>query len=389
MSSTWGLIARAVPVLVVLVGTLVAFGAGVDVSERSGLPEAPALVQLYYAVGLFVLGGVDLGVPTGGPDWARTLLWATYFLGPAITTTAVAEGAIRMADPQWLGRVLHREHVVVVGTGRLARLYADAVLAEDPGRRVVPVDLEGFRRADQRAALRLDQAHAVVLAADDDLGNLGAAWEVVRAHPGARVAAHVAEIGLRRGSTALADASRVDVFNSHEVAATELYDETLAAHFRRTHERDVVAMLGFGRFGQTVLRHLHEHAAGEVERVVLVDVAAARIHRQYAEQVPFDPACLVQTIDADARDPATWVDLARALADAADPVVLLATDDDTTNVQAAVGLRKRLPKARLFVRCFADSAFVEEVTRRYQLEPIPVERMLREALRQHYRALTS
>ena len=85
--------ARVVPVAVVFLGTMVAFEVGVDVSERPGVPQASWSVQLYYAVGLFVLGGMDLGVPVGGPIWARALLWLCYFLGPAITTTSPTQRA--------------------------------------------------------------------------------------------------------------------------------------------------------------------------------------------------------------------------------------------------------------------------------------------------------
>jgi hypothetical protein len=365
----------------VLIGSLVAFTAGVDVSERPGLPAASAAVQLYYALGLFVLGGLDLGVPTGGPLWARTMLWAGYFLGPAITTTAVVEGALRLARPSWVGQVRNRSHVVVVGDGRLGRLYVEAIAAQEPDRRILTAELSQLGTVAARAALRLD------LATDDDLANLGTAWDIARAHPALPVAAHVAEIGMRRGAHEL-ESSGVRVFNAHEITAAELYETTLQPHLRATAGRDVVAIVGFGRFGQTVLRFLQEHARGEIAQVWLVDTAADRLVRQYAEQVGLELD--VQPMQADIRDPATWDRLAGVLTESeVVPALVLATDDDNINLQAAVGLRKRLPSAPLFVRYFTESPFVEEVEAQYDLEGLAVESILRVALRAHYRSLVA
>ncbi|MCB9677906.1 MAG: NAD-binding protein [Alphaproteobacteria bacterium] len=384
MNTAVGIAIRAAPVLVVLVGTLVAFGAGVDVTERPGVPEGGLAIQAYYAIGLFFLGGMDLGVPTGGPEWARNLLWVLYFLGPAITTTAVAEGAIRVANPRWLRQLVDRHHVVIVGTGRIARLYADVVRGCDPGRTVDCIDAGAFVHA--RHDRGLQHASTVVLAGDDDLQNLGLAWEVRRAHPALRVVAHVGQLELRNGTAPLAEAAGIELFNAHEIAAAEVFDTTLGPHFRATERRDLVAILGFGRFGQTVLRHLQDAARGEVERVVVIDREATRSVRQYREQTELDPGAALLELDADVRDPRTWELLADALSTSeVVPVIVLATDDDSTNLQAAIGIRRRIPAARLFVRCYAPSAFLEEVEKKHGVEAIAVERILREALRVHYR----
>jgi hypothetical protein len=49
--------------------------AGVEVSERPGMAEANLMTKAYYALGLFVLGGLDLGTPMNGPLYARMMLW--------------------------------------------------------------------------------------------------------------------------------------------------------------------------------------------------------------------------------------------------------------------------------------------------------------------------
>ncbi len=381
-----GLAARAVPVLLVVTGGLVAVQAGVDVSQRPGLPTDPLLVQLYYVFGLFVLGGLDLGVPTGGPAWARALLWICYFAGPAITTSAVAEGVVRLAQPRWIVRLWNRGHTVVVGDGPVARAYAAVVRARGHRLSVVPPEVLGDPAA--REDLALGQARAVVLISGNDLWNLDQAWELARVHVGLAVACHVAEIGLRRRATAPARGSGVQMFNSHEAAAASLFASTLAPHFASTEENDAVVLIGFGRFGQTVLRYVQEHGVGDVDRAILVDRGAERLLRMFREHEPIDPSVACTAVDGDIRDPATWDAVAAALDTHARPVVLLCTDDEGTNLQAAIGLRQRLPQALLYVRHFADSSFVRALEQEHRLEGVPLERVLKEALAARYAALT-
>ena len=78
---------------------LTACWAGVGVTDRDGVGQADFMTKVYYTLGLFVLGGLDLGVPQGGPRWAQALLWFAYFGAPAITTSALVEGVLRAIRP--------------------------------------------------------------------------------------------------------------------------------------------------------------------------------------------------------------------------------------------------------------------------------------------------
>lgn len=376
-----GVLARALPVVIVLITTLVAFRLGVDVSERPGVPDATPLVQLYYAVGLFVLGGVDLGTPVGGPTGARWALWAAYFLGPAITTTAVVESAVRLTRPVWAQRIWNRDHVVILGQAPVGAYYAMAVDACDVGRRVLRVPM------DQRDQLGhgLDLAHRIVVAATDDLDNLGVAWELAQTYPGRSIDVHVGQLGLREAADALEAHEAITVFNAYAITAEAVYASVLRPHLAATPQRDVVAILGFGRFGQTVLRRLNERSAEEVAQILLVDRNAERKVRQYREHSSKALEITSRAVDADLRDPAAWDVVTGALRDVGvQPIVLVATDDDTTNLQAAVGLRQRLPNARVFVRWASESPFLRAVELQHDVEGLAVEDALRDALVQHY-----
>jgi Trk K+ transport system NAD-binding subunit len=382
---------------------LTAFRAGVGVSDRVGVANADLLTHIYYSLGLFVLGGMDLGIPRGGPVMARALLWVAYFLAPLITTSAVLEGALRLLRPEWLQRRGLSDHVVVVGAGRLGMIFLDALHELAPDRRVLVVDMDAnranvrqaqdrygarFLAGDIRNAATLDSlgletARLVVLLTDEDLVNLDAAWRIVERAPRAQVVAHVADLGMRRTveRVRLANRGRLHLFNSHQIAARRLHDDHLRDHFAETAPADVVVLAGFGRFGQTILEHLQEEAEGEIERAVIIDVAGERQARLFKAQVPGFDACELVVIPSDLDDPATWqrVEEATSVYDV-EPVFVVGTDDDQVNVRTAIALRSTHPKARIFVRCVYRSSFTSEIAKELDLEILAVETMLRDAL---------
>ncbi|HUF75619.1 MAG TPA: hypothetical protein VMM35_05040, partial [Longimicrobiales bacterium] len=122
----WRVLAFVVVFLVAVVG----FSMGVGVSERD-LSGAGLAERAYYALGLFVLGGLDIGTPEGGPLAGRALLWAAYFGAPIITVSALVETAIRLIGPLALRVRPLSGHVVIGGAGRLALLYVRKLREQD------------------------------------------------------------------------------------------------------------------------------------------------------------------------------------------------------------------------------------------------------------------
>jgi Trk K+ transport system NAD-binding subunit len=383
---------------------LYAFRAGVEVSQVTNLPEASGLTHFYYALGLFVLGGLDLGTPRGGPLHAQVLLWIAYFGAPAITTSAVAEAVLRIIGSGWLERVGLRGHVVIVGLGRLGTRYVAALHRRDPGSLVVAVDrdvgqasvIAARRRFGVRVVagdvrvkgllptVSLGTAKAVALLTDDDLLNLELAFRIARDHPALPIVAHVTDIGMQRVVAELrrdAPRTNVRVFNAHHVAARQLFEEHLRAHFASTAPRDVVVLAGFGRFGQTILEYLEQHSGKELRRVVIVDRKATVKDRVFREQTQMPAPCEVKAVDGDADDPETWNTVAAAMEEKEPcPVVIVGCDDDHVNIRAAMHLRRRWPAARIFVRCQSESSFTEQLSERYDLTVLAIEAMLDAAL---------
>jgi Trk K+ transport system NAD-binding subunit len=387
--------------LVYLIG-FVGLSSGVEVSERA-LIGAGVAARAYYALGLFVLGGLDLGTPVDGPLLGRVMLWSAYFLAPLITASALIETAVRLVSPLALRVRPLTRHVVLAGAGRLTLLYVRRLRERDTGRTIVVVEREpdrsfvGELRAAHRAvvvtgditndqvlkSLRLDRAHKVLLLTDDDFANLDAAARIMRLAPRlkGRIVAHVSNLGFMRETADSSVGRACEIFNGHESAARSLVRNQLLERFHATPERDLVVLAGFGRFGQTVLHQLQEHARGSFGYVVIIDIEADSKARAFEDQPGFAGDYERMVADGDLLDPDIWrrvSDVARARAQ--EPVVILASGNDGTNLHAALMVRKRHPAAFVIVRSFGASPFTTEVARDAGVHAFDLAELVRSAM---------
>ncbi len=382
---------------------LYAFRSGVVVSDRPEVLGAGILTHIYYSLGLFVLGGLDLGVPADGPDGARIALWLAYFLAPLVTAGVLIESAVRLLKPAWIQRQNLRDHIIVVGVGQLGELFLESLYAADKSARVLLVDTQESQRllakarnqygapyvcADIRSASTLDalglsRARGVALLTGDDLVNLEAAWAVLAAEPEMAIVAHIDDIQMKREMDRLmgdAEGQRIRAFNMHHMAAERLYDHHLAPRFKETSARDVVVLVGFGRFGQTMLEHLRREASDELERVVIVDKTAKSAVAAFTMQTK-ETVFPVDVVDGNAEDPAVWAQLDALLRHVTHPpVFIFGTDSDSLNFRLAMLLRKRSRSLEIFVRCFHESRFSAQISEHYRIHVMALEEMMHDAL---------
>ena len=399
-----GWFARGLALLAVFVMAVHAFQSGVDVSDRPGLPNAELLTQLYYAAGLFVLGGLDLGTPVSGPGFERALLWASYFLAPAITTSAVIEGALRLVGSRAFEKIGLKQHLVVVGLGNLGTTFVAAVRRVQPHRVLVAVErdvsrprLDQVRRqhdvrlipgdariASSFSSLRLDRAVGVALLTEDDLLNLDVGLRLSKAYPALPVIAHVSNISLQRAALEVEqqrEGSKFKVFNGHRITAEHLFENHLKRYFAETSEKDRVVLAGFGRFGQTIFELLEHQAQTEIGRLLIADRVAALRFRVYRAEVPVEHGIEPTTLDGELSDPELWQEiLARLGPEGPPPVVIIGSDSDHANLQSALWARRCWPECKAFVRFQNQSDFAEKLAERYQFVALGVETMLLRAL---------
>jgi hypothetical protein len=392
----------------VFVLSLAAYASGVGTADLVGTSAPSLAARLYYTAGLFVFGGLDLGIPTGGPPLGRTALWIAFFLAPAVTTSAVAEAFLRIMRPTWLTRASLRGHVVIVGAGQVGRIYREVVRSLEPKRQILLVDRDvggrtaigngrgagvQFLQGDARSAqtlqeMELRRASALVSVTDSDLVNLESAWSAKARQPTLNVAAHVSDLTLLRPVARNVEGTHApEGFNTHQMGALHLYQRHLQEHFRSTGYRDVVVLAAFGRFGQTILEILLREAPDELGKLVIVDRQASMLVRQFEADVAPLPAGSV-VCDGDMTDPATWNTIVEEIRDdPGDPIILVGSGNEVENIRAALQLRNADQKARIFARCFHRSAFSVALARQSSFELLSFEDVLRQSLQEHYRAL--
>lgn len=115
------LVWRSLAFVAVWLTGVAGFMSGIGVSERevSGIAGSAC-----YALGLFVLGGLDLGTPVGGPVWGRVLQWTAYFAAPVITASALIEAATQLISPLALRARTLNDHVVLGRAGSRCSTHA-------------------------------------------------------------------------------------------------------------------------------------------------------------------------------------------------------------------------------------------------------------------------
>lgn len=395
-------IARAVALALVFGFAVVGLLSGVSLTERD-LSDAHLLAYFYYALSLFVVGGVDLGTPTGGPLWGRTLLWLAYFCAPLITVSAVLEAVLRLLDPHSRRMRKVHDHIVVCGGGRLALLFVRELRAHDERVAIVVVEhdankasLREFRDVHRAEVVigntasdeilshaRIEHARRVMLLTGDDFSNLDAAARIVTRLPDlhGRVVAHVADLAFMRAIPAGVEASGYETFNSLESAAVHLVQNRLSGVFEATAHRDLVVFAGFGRFGQTVLHQLRERADDGFGTVIVLDLEAQAHARRFADGPGFGhhPHYVVE---GHLRDVERWREIHARIASDSDgpPVIVVGTGDEGTNLQAALDLRRRYPDAHITVRSFSASPFASAVADQLDIEPLVLAELIASAM---------
>ena len=104
---------RSALALFFYLSSLLAFLVGVSVTERPSIVDDHFLVKAYYSLSLFVVGGIDLGTPVGGPQFGRVLLWVAYFGAPILAASTLIETFFRaIARENWQLRHI-KNHIVL------------------------------------------------------------------------------------------------------------------------------------------------------------------------------------------------------------------------------------------------------------------------------------
>jgi Trk K+ transport system NAD-binding subunit len=382
---------------------LASFSAGVTLSERPFTENDGIAVQIYYILGLFVVGGLDLGIPTGGPIWARALLWITYFGAPLITASAVIEAVIRVINPQqWLLRNLNN-HVVIFGSGDLTLSYLRILRNHSANARVIVVDnyFTSIREQElqQRYGvitvvgdltlgfslkkLNLPQARRVLLLGDDDYQAFEAATRVLEAAPNLKfkVIVHCQNLRFMRSLLRTSLGRHCVIFNTYNLAALGFVRTNLIEHFRRTHNRDNVVIAGFGRFGQSVLEQLEKTSGRELSHVALIDQDAERRIQVVEEQHKLGKDYQRSIFRGDISHPEVWRNVSRTIdLSLENTVVILGTGNERDNLRTALWIKQQYSNALVYTRSNNISKFAMSVADEKELHAFSINQLVEDMI---------
>ncbi|MBL4682016.1 MAG: NAD-binding protein [Pseudomonadales bacterium] len=378
---------------------IIGFSSGVSLTERPEVIQSSLLAKAYYSLGLFVVGGMDIGVPTGGPLYGRVLLWLAYFGSPLLTASAVIEAVLRVVSPQgWKLRRLNN-HIVIVGAGNMTVSYLRVLRLHSPNIPVVVVDhtidrvreLEFAETFDVSVvvgdithdfllrALKLKRAQRVILMGNNDFHAFEAASKILRLYPhlASRVILHCSNLRFLRAMQETSIAKLCVNFNTYNLAAKGLVRDQLLAHFEHTVEKDIVVLAGFGLFGQTILEELLAKANEQIEMVGIIDVNAYNRVEIVDEQQKLGNAYKREVLQGNVAHPEVWRQLEEKMdLTQGEPVIILGTGDSANNLRTSLWIKQKYPNALIFTRTDDVSQFAKEVCEEHDINSISITQLL-------------
>jgi Trk K+ transport system NAD-binding subunit len=374
---------------------------GVSLTERPDIVSEPNLTKAYYSLGLFVVGGLDLGTPVGGPWYGRLLLWVAFFGAPLLTASAVIDAVLTaLARRRWHMRRI-RNHIVIVGADDLTSSYLRVLRAKHPTKPVVVVDSHVDQVRELELAetlnvtvvrgdithefllkqLQMRRASRVLLLGENDFLSFEAASKILRLYPmlANKIVIHCASLRFLRAMSGTRVADQTVRFNSYNLAAKALVRDTLLEHFVKTEGKDTVVLAGFGLFGQTILEELQENAQGHLARVILIDVDAHRRIQIVEEQRRFSAIDEQHVLQGDISHPDVW----RQVVDISDlaveePVLILGTGSAANNLRTALWIKDKYPNGLVFSRTNGISEFANQVGTDHDITSISITQLVEE-----------
>ena len=383
---------------------------GVSLSERPNIETADTLTKAYYSLGLFVMGGLDLGTPQNGPFMGRLLLWIAYFGAPILAASTLIEALVNVLSPhRWR---LHKikNHIVIVGSGELTITFLKALRVKSPKIPVIVIDnqVSKLREHELRAQfavkvvvgdvthsyfidrLNLDKANKILMLGEDNFQSYEAANKILKRFPSLKnnIIIHCNSIRFMRSMSGSRVAKDCINFNSYQLAATGLTKQYLINHFLKTKPKDVVVLAGFGLFGQTILEELSLFATKEIDTIAIIDKDAQRRVLVVDEQLKLTKFCKREILEGDISHPRIWDDLSKKIdLNHSEPIIILGTGSAEENLRASIWLKEKYPNALIISRSHQPSKFAQEVGQQHGIYNVSITQLVKENFPQEWLSL--
>lgn len=392
---------RSAGALLFFLSALVGFSTGVAVTERPDLASGGMLARAYYSLSLFVMGGVDLGMPFGGTSAGRALVWLAYFGAPLLVASTLIEALLRAIAPRsWRLRSL-TDHIIVSGTDELSMAYLRALREHDDKVTVVVVSsgtdsdtarelkdtfgatiVEGdIAHASCVKRLHLESARQILLLDNNSLRNYETANNIANLVPGRdhRIVIHCGNLRFMRAMDSTRIAQNCHTFNKYHMAASGLVRRHLLQHFNASKPRDIVVIAGFGRFGQTIAEELQHSAGNEIDTLAIIEKDARRKVLVADEQIAFADNYHRELFEGDIAYPEVWEHLGRKIPIGGDNTVfILGTGREEDNLRTALWLKRKYPAAMVITRSNRTSHYADEIGEEHGIVTISIDQLVEE-----------
>jgi hypothetical protein len=376
---------------------------GVSLSERPDVQTADMLTKAYYSLGLFVMGGLDLGTPIDGPLGARLLLWLSYFGSPILAASTIIEAVIKTISPyKWHFRRISN-HIVVSGSNELTITYLKQLRLVQPKIPILIIcdKISSIREEELKrryhatvitgdithsyflSKLFLHKAKKVLLLGQDNFQNYEAAHKILQMQPSlqGKIIIHCNSIRFMRSMADSSVAKQCINFNAYQLAASALVKQHLISHFVQTVPKDVVVIAGFGLFGQTILEELQPYTQKEIDTIAIIGIDAKRRIQVVDEQRQLTDYCKREIFEGNISHPEVWQQL-RSTVDIANtqPIIILCTDSEDDNFRTSLWLKNKYPDSMIIARSYLPSKFAENVSEQYNILNVSINQLVKDNL---------
>lgn len=327
----------AIPVIILILSTI-CFEAGVTVQHRPNIAKEGMFMHVLYAMSLFKVNGINLGMPIDGPIWAIDILYVMYFAAPAVSISAILEAVFRVARLRLRWTLLRGRHAVVIGAGR-ATVDVPAIIDAEVRRRkwhglgffqmpVVIVDRSEealLRNSTRRFKMQLDandpqlvdvlnlhRAKIVMFLTNDDQANIDGYFRLreklkdVREQDRPLIFVRVSDMDLMRILRTYNTSPKTRFFNVYIEGVRSLFElegQTLKSNWltaihesnpaiaknwkalAQVHKKQPrrIVFVGFGRFGQHLLVEMMRHNLGHmIQNAESITIISPDVHHSWA-----------------------------------------------------------------------------------------------------------
>jgi hypothetical protein len=231
--------------------------------------------------------------------------------------------------------------------------------------------------------IRMDRAHRILLLLDDDIFNCEGAMGLIENKPAlaSRIIVHISDLQFLHVLQSDDVTLPCIAFSRYQMAAAYLVKEYLIKQFNSTHYRDTVVLIGFGRFGQSLLAELEQSVADAFSKVAIIDIDARRNALISDNEIGGEKDCERYIIEGDIGHPEVWDQFFNEV-DITDeePVFVLSTGSDEKNIGSAIRLRRRYKDALIISRSLQPSVFARKVCKEHNIVSINMTELMEEAI---------